>query len=236
MAKKTTKKATKKVAKKATKKVAKKTTKKTTKKVAKKTTKKMAQKAKKKIKKKATQKATKKVATKTTKKSPAKKAVAKKPAPTLPAIGTMAPTFTLRDQDGNPVSLENFRGSNVLVYFYPRAMTPGCTVQACGLRDSSNDLAAQGIVVLGISPDEPASLKKFIEKDQLNFTLLSDSDNTVAKAYGSYGQKQFMGRTFDGILRQSFLVGKDGQLLHVISKVDTGTHAHDVLELFKKLA
>lgn len=237
MAKKATKKTTKKVAKKATKKVAKKTTKKVakkaTKKVAKKATKKVAKKATKKVAKTATKKvaktATKKVAKKASQKVAKPAAV---PALELPAIGSEAPMFTLENQDGNLVSLESFKGLNVLVYFYPRAMTPGCTVQACGLRDSYAALEESGVVVLGISPDKPSSLKKFEARDNLNFPLLSDPDNKVAKAYGSFGQKQFMGRTFDGILRQSFLIGKDGRILHVIRNVNTKTHAQDVLDLF----
>lgn len=170
------------------------------------------------------------------KKAPAKKAPAKKKAaPALPALGSVAPSFTLLNQDGQSVSLESFRGQNVVVYFYPRAMTPGCTVQACGLRDKKSDLAANGIVVLGISPDAPKSLKKFQEKDGLNFDLLSDADHSVAEAYGSWGQKQFMGKTFDGILRQSFLLDKEGRIQHIISKVDTKTHAEDVLGFYSKL-
>lgn len=217
--------------------------------MAKKATKKKAVKkvaTKKKVAKKATKKkvaatkapAKKKVATKkvATKKAPAKKAPAKKKAaPALPALGSVAPSFTLLNQDGKSVSLESFRGQNVVVYFYPRAMTPGCTVQACGLRDKKSDLAANGIVVLGISPDAPKSLKKFQEKDGLNFDLLSDVDHRVAEAYGSWGQKQFMGKTFDGILRQSFLLDKQGRIQHIISKVDTKSHAEDVLGFYSKL-
>lgn len=201
------------------KKVAKKVTKKkVTKKVAKKVTKK---------------KATKKVAAK--KSAAPKKTALKKAAPGLPAIGSLAPEFTLKDQDGKTVSLASLRGKYVVVYFYPRAMTPGCTVQACGLRDAEKALAQHNIVVLGISPDQPAALKKFQARDNLNFTLLSDPDHQVAEAYGSWGQKQFMGKTFDGILRQSFLLDKEGKILHIITKVDTKTHAEDVLGFYQKL-
>ena len=238
MAKKTTKKATKKVATKkvATKKVA--TKKVATKKVA---TKKVA------TKKVATKKvATKKVATKkvaakkvAAKKAPAKKVApvkaATKPAPVVLAVGTSAPDFTLLNQDGKEVKLSSLKGQYVVVYFYPRAMTPGCTVQACGLRDAQLDLKKHGIVVLGLSPDKPAALKKFQEKDHLNFDLLSDLDHSVAAAYGSWGQKQFMGKVFDGILRQSFLLDKEGKVLHVMTKVDTKTHAQDVLKFYQSL-
>lgn len=180
-------------------------------------------------KKKVVKKVTKKVAKKVTKK------VTRKSAPQLPALGSMAPDFSLVNQDGQTVRLSSLKGQYVVVYFYPRAMTPGCTVQACGLRDKKTDLAAHNIVVLGISPDKPASLKKFQQRDGLNFDLLSDEDHKVALAYGSWGQKQFMGKTFDGILRQSFLLDKEGKILHIISKVDTKTHAEDILGLYAKL-
>jgi len=245
--KKATKKATKKTAKKATKKTTAKkaTAKKATKKVAvKKATKKAAVKkaTKKTAAKKATAKKTtvkKATAKKATAKVAASKATTKKPAAKaaarvhpVPAVGSTAPGFTLRNQAGQTVSLDDFRGHKVLVYFYPRAMTPGCTVQACGLRDAKNDLAAQGIVVLGISPDEPAALQKFVGKENLNFTLLSDPEHTVATAYGAFGRKTFMGREFDGVLRQSYLIDGQGKLVHVMSKVDTQSHAQDVLKAF----
>ncbi|MFP5459144.1 MAG: thioredoxin-dependent thiol peroxidase [Bacteriovoracia bacterium] len=226
MVKKATKKATRKVAKKVTKKA----TKKTAKKVAKKATKKAAPKAAK-----ATKKVVKKAATKGAKKTAPKAATKSVAAAKLPALGSQAPQFSLVNQDGKTVSLSDFKGKFVVVYFYPRAMTPGCTVQACGLRDKKSDLAAHDIVVLGISPDKPAALKKFQARDHLNFDLLSDESNTVSKAYGSFGPKQFMGKKFDGILRQSFLLDKSGAILHIITKVDTKTHAEDILGFYSKL-
>ncbi len=192
--------------------------------------------AKKVLKKKVAKKTAKKVAKKVTKKATkktAKKVTKKISAPKLPEIGKMAPSFSLTDQNGKKVSLDSLRGSNVVVYFYPRAMTPGCTVQACGLRDSKSELQKSNIVVLGISGDPQKSLKKFEEKDHLNFTLLSDADHKVAMAYGSWGMKKFMGREFMGILRQSFLIDHQGKLVHIISKVDTKTHHDDVLAFFK---
>lgn len=148
----------------------------------------------------------------------------------FPKIGNLAPAFTLLDQDGNKVSLKDFRDSrNVVLYFYPRAMTPGCTVQACGLRDSQKELAALDTVALGVSPDPVAKLKKFIDRDKLNFTLLSDEDHAIADKYGAWGPKKFMGREFDGILRTTFIIGKDGKLQQIISKVNTKTHHDDVL-------
>ena len=228
MVKKATKKATKKVTKKVTKKApAKKATKKAVKKVTKKAP------AKKVTKKAPAKKVTKKVATK---KAPAKKAAAPaKAAPAVLAVGSAAPDFTLLNQDGKEVSLSSLKGHYVVVYFYPRAMTPGCTVQACGLRDAQLDLKNHGIVVLGLSPDKPAALKKFQENDHLNFDLLSDLDHSVAAAYGSWGTKQFMGKVFDGILRQSYLLDKEGKVLHVMTKVDTKTHAQDVLKFYQSL-
>lgn len=154
---------------------------------------------------------------------------------TLPKIGNMAPSFKLKDQNGKDVSLKDFKGSYVVVYFYPKAMTPGCTVQACGIRDSKAMLKKNNIVVLGISPDPVEKLQKFIEKEDLNFTLLSDPDHKIAEKYGSWGEKKFMGKVYDGILRQSFLVGKDGRLLEVFNKVKTKTHHDDVIDFFKNL-
>ena len=154
----------------------------------------------------------------------------------FPKIGNMAPAFTLPDQDGNKVSLKQFRGEkNVVLYFYPKAMTPGCTNQACGIRDSRKALEKLDTVVLGVSPDPVARLGKFIEKQDLNFTLLSDEDHAVADKYGAWGPKKFMGREFDGILRTTFIIGKDGRLKHVMEKVNTKTHNEDVLALIAEL-
>jgi len=150
-------------------------------------------------------------------------------------IGNLAPAFTLENQDGEKVSLKDFKGKNVVVYFYPKAMTPGCTTQACGIRDYKKELAKANIVVLGISPDAAPKLQKFIEKEDLNFTLLSDPDHAIAEKYESWGRKKFMGKEYDGILRQSFLVGADGKLLKIMDKVNTKTHHEDILEAFKSL-
>lgn len=149
------------------------------------------------------------------------------------SVGDKAPSFTLEDQDGSKVSLKDFKGKNVVVYFYPRAMTPGCTVQACGIRDSKAKLSKNKVVVLGISPDLPKKLKQFEDKQDLNFTLLSDPEHEVAEAYGSWGLKKFMGKEYMGILRQSFLINGSGKIIHVMEKVNTKTHHEDVLEIFK---
>jgi thioredoxin-dependent peroxiredoxin len=126
--------------------------------------------------------------------------------------GDPAPDFTLPDADGNEVSLSSFRGRRVIVYFYPAAMTPGCTKQACDFRDSLANVAAAGFAVLGVSPDSPAKLAKFRDKEGLNFPLLSDSGRGVLQAYGAYGEKMMYGKTTVGVIRSTFVVGPDGKL------------------------
>ena len=154
----------------------------------------------------------------------------------FPKIGNMAPAFTLLDQDGNKVSLKQFKGEkNVALYFYPKAMTPGCTVQACGIRDSKKALAKADTVVLGVSPDPVPKLARFIDKQDLNFTLLSDEDHAITEKYGCWDLKKFMGREFMGVLRTTFIIGKDGRLKHVMNKVKTKSHHDDVLALIKEL-
>jgi len=128
------------------------------------------------------------------------------------APGDEAPDFTLNDADGNPVTLSALRGRRVIVYFYPAAMTPGCTRQACDFRDSEADLAASGLTVLGISPDKPEKLAKFREKESLNFTLLADPERKVLQDYGAYGEKTMYGKTTVGVIRSTFVVGPDGHL------------------------
>jgi peroxiredoxin Q/BCP len=154
----------------------------------------------------------------------------------FPKVGNLAPAFNLLDQDGNKVSLKDFRDkSNVVLYFYPKAMTPGCTVQACGIRDSKAALKKAKTVVLGVSPDPVARLGRFIDKQDFNFTLLSDEDHAVTGKYGCWGLKKFMGREFMGVLRTSFIIGKDGRLKHVMDKVKTKSHHADVLALIGEL-
>ncbi len=128
------------------------------------------------------------------------------------APGDPAPGFTLPDADGNQVSLASLRGQRVIVYFYPAAMTPGCTKQACDFRDSGTDLSGAGFAVLGISPDSPAKLAKSRDRDGLTFPLLSDPDLTVLKAYGAYGEKMLYGKKSVGVLRSTFVVGADGAI------------------------
>lgn len=152
-----------------------------------------------------------------------------------PKIGNLAPAFTLLNQNGEKVSLKDFKGKkNVVLYFYPKAMTPGCTVQACGIRDTKKKFANQDTVVLGVSPDAPERLQRFIDKEKLNFDLLSDEDKEIAKKYGVWGKKKFMGREFMGILRTTFIIGKDGKLKSIMDKVNTKTHHDDVINFIKE--
>lgn len=145
------------------------------------------------------------------------------------AAGQTAPNFRLKNQDDVEVELyELLQQHQVLVYFYPKAMTPGCTVQACGLRDYQAQLAEHNVIAVGISPDAVKSLKKFVERDQLNFTLLSDPDHQVADAFGVWGPKKFMGKVYDGIHRISFLIGQDGVISKVFEDFKTSNH-HDVV-------
>ena len=126
------------------------------------------------------------------------------------APGDTAPDFTLPDDTGQPVTLSDLRGGRVVVYFYPAAMTPGCTTQACDFTDSLESLRAAGITVLGVSPDAPEKLARFRERDGLGITLLSDPDKQVLTAWGAYGEKTLYGRTVEGVIRSTVVVGEDG--------------------------
>ena len=133
--------------------------------------------------------------------------------------GAVAPPFALRDQRGGIVKLENFRGRTLLVYFYPKADTPGCTTQSCAVRDAQEDLAELGVDVVGISPDEPDAQAAFDEKFSLGFPLLSDPDHAVAEAWGVWGEKSMYGNTYMGVIRSSFLVAEDGRIREAFYKV-----------------
>lgn len=147
--------------------------------------------------------------------------------------GTPAPDVSLLDQNGNTVSISDFKGKKVLFYFYPKAMTPGCTVQAQGLRDIKQELDDNNVVVLGVSIDPVKRLGKFIERDALNFTLLSDEDHTAAEKFGVWGEKKFMGKVYDGLHRISFLIDENGVIEHVFNKFKTKTHHEVVLDYLK---
>lgn len=143
--------------------------------------------------------------------------------------GTSAPEFTLPDQDGNEVSLSDFRGRTVVLYFYPKANTSGCTTQACGVRDHRADYEQAGAVVLGVSPDPVKAVKKFHDAQGLNFTLLADEDHAVCEAYGTWQEKSMYGRKYWGSTRSTFVIGPDGVVQHVIGKAKPATHDDEVL-------
>jgi peroxiredoxin Q/BCP len=138
--------------------------------------------------------------------------------------GDRAPEFTLPDDEGREVSLSDFKGRRVIVYFYPAASTPGCTKQACDFRDNLRELDKAGLDVVGISPDKPEKLAKFRAKEGLNFPLLSDVDRQVLTAYGAYGEKQLYGKTVTGVIRSTFVVGPDGELEHAAYGVKATGH------------
>lgn len=140
------------------------------------------------------------------------------------APGDEAPGFTLPDADGNLVSLSGLRGQRVIVYFYPAAMTPGCTKEACDFTAALPDLAAEGVTVLGISPDPPARLARFRDKEHLAFPLLSDPDKTVLAAYGAYGEKMNYGKAITGVIRSTFVIGADGRIEKALYAVKATGH------------
>ncbi|MEA2302320.1 MAG: thioredoxin-dependent peroxiredoxin [Solirubrobacteraceae bacterium] len=150
--------------------------------------------------------------------------------------GTVAPDFELSDQDGRPVKLSDLRGRPVVVYFYPKADTPGCTTQACGVRDRREDYAAAEATVLGISPDPVAKVKRFHAKYDLDFTLLADPDHAVADRYGTWVEKSIYGRTYWGNTRATFVIDPDGRVAHVLPKVSPKTHDDLVLAALADLA
>jgi peroxiredoxin Q/BCP len=143
--------------------------------------------------------------------------------------GEKAPEFTLPDQDGNEVSLSDFAGRTRVLYFYPKADTPGCTTQACGIRDRAADYEAPGAVVVGISPDPVDRIRKFHARQSLNFTLLADADHAVCEAYGVWAEKTNYGRKYWGALRSTFVIDGDGTVVHVIPKASPKTHDDEVL-------
>ena len=152
----------------------------------------------------------------------------------MPAPGTQAPDFTLLDQDGTAHTLGQYRGKWVLVYFYPKDDTPGCTKEACAIRDADPDLSSLGAVVLGISADSVKSHKKFAEKYGLTFPILADEDRVAIDAYGVWGDKKFMGREYEGILRTSFLIDPEGVIRKVYENVKPEVHAAEVLQDLKE--
>jgi thioredoxin-dependent peroxiredoxin len=150
--------------------------------------------------------------------------------------GATAPQFTLPDQDGTPVSLSDYAGKTVVLYFYPKASTSGCTVQACGVRDHLPNYAEAGAVVLGVSPDPVKAVKQFADEHALDFTLLADEDHAVCERYGVWAEKSLYGRKYFGALRATFVIAPDGTVAHVIPKVSPKTHDDEVLAVLEQLA
>jgi thioredoxin-dependent peroxiredoxin len=150
--------------------------------------------------------------------------------------GDEAPNFELLDQDGEAVKLSDRAGDTVVLYFYPRADTPGCTTQACGVRDRRSEYAAAGATVIGVSPDDPAALRKFADKHSLDFTLVGDPNHSVAEAYGVWVEKSMYGRKYMGVQRATFIVDGDGRIARVFPKVSPKTHDEVVLEALGELS
>ena len=143
--------------------------------------------------------------------------------------GDQAPDFTLQSDAGTDVTLSSLRGRPIVLYFYPKDDTPGCTTQACGIRDAYGEFERAGAVVLGVSPDDESSHVKFREKYELPFTLLADTDHAVAERYGAWGEKKFAGKSYMGVKRSTFVIGEDGTVKTVMRDVKPATHADDVL-------
>ncbi len=149
----------------------------------------------------------------------------------FPKIGNKAPVFALKNQSDETIKLKDYAGKkNIVIYFYPKAMTPGCTTQACGIRDIEKELAKRDTVVFGISPDPVGRLQKFIDKHDLNFDLLSDEDHVIADKYGIWGLKKFMGKEFMGIIRTTFVIDKNSRLVGIMDKFKTTNHHEELLQ------
>jgi peroxiredoxin Q/BCP len=151
---------------------------------------------------------------------------------TQPTAGMPAPQFEGTDQNGNIISLNSFLGKKIVLYFYPKDNTPGCTAEACSLRDNYNELLKKGFVVIGISPDSIRSHEKFAEKYELPFPLISDPDRKIMTAYGAYGEKVMYGKKVTGVLRTTFIIDGEGKIEKVIKKVDTKEHAPQIFKLY----
>lgn len=145
--------------------------------------------------------------------------------------GDKAPMFSGVNQNGETVSLADYSGKKLILYFYPKDNTSGCTAQACSLRDGYSELAGKGYQVVGVSPDSAKSHRGFIEKHSLNFTLIADTDNSIMKAYGAWGKKKMYGKEYEGVLRTTFIIDQYGIIEHVITKVDTAAHTQQILDI-----
>lgn len=148
-------------------------------------------------------------------------------------VGDLAPDFKGVDQLGNPITLGEFKGKKVVLYFYPKDDTPGCTAEACNLRDNYSDLLSKGFEIIGISPDPITSHKKFIDKYKLQFKLVSDTDKAILKAYNAWGEKKMYGKTYEGVLRKTFIIDKNQKIEKIIEKVDTKDHTNQIYNELK---
>ncbi|MBW7868835.1 MAG: thioredoxin-dependent thiol peroxidase [Brumimicrobium sp.] len=147
--------------------------------------------------------------------------------------GDKAPDFTAQDQEGRVIKLSDYIGKRVALYFYPKDMTPGCTNQACSIRDGFSTLKKEGVIVLGVSADDENKHQRFIEKYNLPFTLIADTDKKVIQLYGVWGPKSFMGKKYDGLHRTTFLINEDGTIHTIITKPNTKNHSEEIIEKFK---
>lgn len=149
-------------------------------------------------------------------------------------VGEIAPDFTAKNQDGKEISLSDLRGKKVILYFYPKDNTPGCTAEACNLRDNYDELTKKGFEVIGVSPDDEKSHLKFISKHNLNFNLIADTSKAILKQYGAWGPKKMMGKEYEGVLRTTFVINEEGKIELIITKVNTGNHAEQIITELKK--
>lgn len=147
--------------------------------------------------------------------------------------GQIAPDFSLPDEDGKIHKLSDYRGKSIVLYFYPKDNTPGCTKEACSFRDNFEDFRKAGVEVIGVSPDPPESHMGFKLKHQLPFTLLSDTEHKVCEAYGVWGKKKFMGKEYDGVLRTTFIIDGEGKIFKIFRDVNPAEHSQEVLQFFK---
>jgi peroxiredoxin Q/BCP len=148
-------------------------------------------------------------------------------------VGDQAPEFTSKDENGNAVSLSDFKGKKVVIYFYPKDNTPGCTAQACNIRDNYKEVQDAGIVILGVSADDESKHQKFIEKFDLPFTLLADTEKELLNLYGVWGEKKFMGKIYDGIHRTTFILNEDHTIRAIIEKPKTKDHTAEIMAAYE---
>ncbi len=153
---------------------------------------------------------------------------------TFPDKGQKAPEFTVQDQDGNVVSLHDYKGNKVALYFYPKASTPGCTAESCNLRDNYEALLGKGVKIIGVSADSPKRQQNFRAKNNLPFPLIPDTDREIINAYGVWSPKKMYGKTYEGIHRMTFLIDEEGKIMHVFDKVKTNDHTSQILEVLNQ--